>query len=131
MLTIAEIGAPLHRVEPAVDVVRDEVVEEDVADRQAVVCTQLVLDLPNRKLGVESRRHEGRLVEAKRGLVGRRNRNDARTREIALGVLVAAEKMCPVANDRPTDIAREDVDIGWRFSRRLMRPLGEEGKGGK
>ena len=129
VLPIREVGPALHRVQPAADVVVDEVVEKDVARRQPVALVDLMIELADRELGVEGRRHVGRLGESEGRLVRRRDRDDARARQVALGVLVAAEEVRLVAQHRTAEVEREDVHVGRRLAIGGVRPLREEREG--
>ena len=53
----------------------------------------------------------------------------ARARQVALGVLVAAEEVRPVADDRPADVHGEDVHVGRRLGVVGARALEEEREG--
>ncbi len=116
VLAIREVVGALHRHQAAADVGGDEVVEEHVAHRQAIAGVQLVIDLADRKLGVQAAWHIRRLGETERRLVRRRDRDDAEARQVALGVLVAAEEVRLVLDDRTAEVDGVDVDVGRRLA---------------
>ncbi len=128
VLPVAEVGPPLHGVQPAADVVDDEVVEIDVPGRQAVGRVDRRVHLPDAELGVERGRHVGWLGEPERGGVRRRDRDDAPAGQVAVRVLEAREVLHPVADDRPAQIDGEQIDVGRRLvgvCRREERRRGE------
>ena len=129
VLTVAEVGPLLHRVRHAgrraADVVGNEVVEEDVADAEPVVRRDVVIDLADGELRLRLGRNVGGLREPQPRGIGRRDRHDARAREVALRILEAAEVERPVLDDRPAVIDGEDVHLGRRLDvgRREERQL--------
>ena len=117
MLAIGEVVGALHRRQAAADVGGDEVVEEHVAHRQAVRRVELVIDLADRKLSVKAARHVRRFGQAERRLVGPADRDYAQARQVTLGVLVTAEEVGLVLDQRTAEVEGVDVDVGRRLGR--------------
>src|SRR6185503_18509438 len=108
---IAEIRPALDRVEAAVDVVADEVVEKDVARLEAVRRGQRMIDLADGELRVADGGHVCRLVQSQLRRRRRRDGDDATAREIAPEILVAGKIVRPVPDDGAAAVEGVDVDV--------------------
>ena len=89
---------------------------------------ELVVDLADRKLGIQAARHVRWFAQPQRRLRGLRQRDDTQPGQVALRVLITTEEMRLVANDRSSDVKRVHVDVGRRLAVLGMRTGCEEGK---
>ena len=111
------------------DVIRNEIVEEDVADIDPVIGREVVIDLADCERRLRLGGNVGRLGESQPRGISRRDRHNTRARQVALCPLDSGEVERAILNDRPAVIGGEDVhlgrwlDVGSREERQLHHRL--------